>query len=103
MADFDRYGVVETGPDQRILHFREKQYYQQGLINGGVYALNRTKFLEEALPEKFSFEKDYLERFYDSRRLFGLEQNGYFIDIGIPGDYERAQRELPAESGRKNG
>lgn len=94
MQNFDRYGVVELDEDQNIRHFREKQYYKSGLINGGVYALDAGRFLEEDLPEKFSFEKDWLEKFYSSRRLSGLIQDGYFIDIGIPEDYERAQYEM---------
>ena len=94
MRDFDRFGVVELGEDQRVLDFREKQHYAAGLINGGVYALDRQRFLSEGLPEKFSFEKDYLESFYTRRRLFGLVQDTYFIDIGIPEDYERVQREV---------
>jgi len=94
MQDFDRYGVVELGPDQGIRSFREKQYYPSGLINGGAYALDTGHFLEEALPEKFSFEKDYLEAFCGSRPLAGLVQDEYFIDIGIPEDYERAQHDF---------
>ena len=39
----------------------------------------------------FSFEKDYLEKMLDKRRLFGLEQDNYFIDIGMPEDYLRVQ------------
>jgi D-glycero-alpha-D-manno-heptose 1-phosphate guanylyltransferase len=39
----------------------------------------------------FSFEKDYLEKKLGSRRIFGLEQDNYFIDIGIPEDYARVQ------------
>lgn len=96
MTNFDRYGVVELENDHRISSFREKNYYERGLINGGVYALDAVKFLGEVLPEKFSFEKDYLEKFYPSRRFFGLQQDAYFIDIGIPEDYERSQQELPA-------
>lgn len=94
LKDFDRFGVVELSQTQRVLSFREKQYYAAGLINGGVYALNTSSFLQEALPDKFSFEKDYLEAFYDSRRLFGLVQDTYFIDIGIPEDYHRVQQEV---------
>lgn len=94
MQDFDRFGVVELGEDQRVVDFREKQHYTAGLINGGVYALNRSSFLGEGLPPVFSFEKDYLEAFYTRRRLFGLVQDAYFIDIGIPDDYERAQKEM---------
>lgn len=95
MQNFDRYGVVELGPEQAILDFREKQFYPEGLINGGVYALDAERFRTEGLPEKFSFEKDWLEKFYDIRRMAGLVQDEYFIDIGIPEDYERAQLELP--------
>lgn len=97
MENFDRYGVVELNADHSIRQFREKQFYQAGLINGGVYALDTAWFLEERLPEKFSFEKDFLEKQAPEGRLNGLVQKGYFIDIGIPEDYERAQQELPAK------
>jgi D-glycero-alpha-D-manno-heptose 1-phosphate guanylyltransferase len=93
MENFDRFGVVEVDEDQRVRSFREKQFYKSGLINGGVYALDRARFLQEPLPEKFSFESGWLEKVYTSRRLFGLVQDNYFIDIGIPEDYERVQRE----------
>jgi D-glycero-alpha-D-manno-heptose 1-phosphate guanylyltransferase len=96
MQDFDRYGVVELNKDYSIRLFKEKQFYESGLINGGVYALHAEKFLQEELPQKFSFEKDYLEKFYNTRRMFGVVQDEYFIDIGIPEDYERAQKELHA-------
>jgi D-glycero-alpha-D-manno-heptose 1-phosphate guanylyltransferase len=94
MHDFDRYGVVALNESSRIESFKEKQYYAEGLINGGLYALNVGSFMRENLPEKFSFEKDYLEKYFTTRKMFGLRQDAYFIDIGIPEDYERAQREL---------
>lgn len=101
MRNFDRYGVVEIDECSVIKSFKEKQFYESGFINGGVYALHKNKFLEEDLPEKFSFEKDYLEKFYQIRRMFGVVQDEYFIDIGIPEDYARAQEELkpPAPKG----
>jgi len=94
MENFDRYGVVEIDSDCLIKSFSEKRHYESGLINGGVYALHREKFLDEKLPEKFSFESDYLEKYFSKRRMFGIVQDAYFIDIGIPEDYERAQTEL---------
>jgi len=94
MENFDRYGVVELNPDNTIASFREKQFYEQGLINGGVYLLNTELFLQEALPEKFSFETDYLQKYYASRRIYGMVHDTYFIDIGIPEDYRKAQAEL---------
>jgi D-glycero-alpha-D-manno-heptose 1-phosphate guanylyltransferase len=68
MHHFDRYGTVEVGNQDRVLQFHEKQYRTEGLINGGVYVLNKDLFkkveeIEEApLPQKFSFEKDILEK-----------------------------------------
>lgn len=97
MQDFDRYGVVELNSDNSVKVFREKQFYKAGLINGGVYALNTATFLSADLPDKFSFEKDYLERITVSqgnRKIYGCVQDKYFIDIGIPEDYQRAQVDL---------
>jgi D-glycero-alpha-D-manno-heptose 1-phosphate guanylyltransferase len=98
MRNFDRYGVVELNKDYSIKSFKEKQQYEEGLINGGLYILNTKKFLAEYLPLKFSFEKDYLEALYTKRRMYGVIQDEYFIDIGIPEDYERAQKELTMNS-----
>lgn len=99
MKNFDRYGVVDLNKDGSIKNFKEKQFYSEGLINGGVYALNIQVFLKENLPEKFSFEKDYLEKkvktLEKKHNIFGVIQNQYFIDIGIPEDYDKAQKELP--------
>ena len=94
MKDFDRYGVVELNEDRSIKRFSEKQHYESGLINGGVYALNVEMFSGEKFPATFSFEKDYLEKFYTARKFYGAADEGYFIDIGIPEDYHRAQEEL---------
>lgn len=94
MEQFDRYGAVELDADQRIALFKEKQLVEKGLINGGVYMINVASFLQEQLPEKFSFETEYLQKFYTTRNILGISQEGYFIDIGIPEDYLRAQTEL---------
>jgi D-glycero-alpha-D-manno-heptose 1-phosphate guanylyltransferase len=94
MTNFDRYGVVEVERDGRIASFREKQFYESGLINGGVYALNLSSFMKESFPEKFSFEKDYLEAKFTDRPMFAQVQDEYFIDIGIPVDYEKAQKDF---------
>jgi D-glycero-alpha-D-manno-heptose 1-phosphate guanylyltransferase len=94
MKNFERYGVVETDEDGLIQSFKEKQYYQQGLINGGVYLLNTGRFRQQKRPSAFSFEKDYLERFFSAMPMYGCVQDGYFIDIGVPEDFERAQEEI---------
>lgn len=94
MKSFDRYGVIELNADNSINSFKEKKYYESGLINGGFYLLNVESFLNEPFSSKFSFETVYLEKFYKQHKMFGLIQDEYFIDIGIPEDYARAGREL---------
>jgi len=94
MQNFDRYGVVEINEAAQIISFEEKQFYEEGLINGGAYLLNKEKFLARPLPFKFSFEKDFLEKYCVEKKFFGSVQTGYFIDIGVPADYRQAEVDL---------
>ena len=92
LRDFDRYGEVTLDGEGRITAFREKRPCAEGLINGGVYLLQRDALAE--MPERFSLEKDYFEPKAESAGLAGFRSEGYFIDIGIPADYARAQRDF---------
>ncbi|MEI9946591.1 MAG: HAD-IIIA family hydrolase [Chitinophagaceae bacterium] len=94
MQNFDRYGVVELNEDNTVKSFKEKQFYKEGLINGGIYILNKENFLANNFAVKFSFEKDFLEPQVTMGKIAGLPQDGYFIDIGIPEDYNKAQLDL---------
>lgn len=94
MRDFDRYGVVTLGANARVTGFEEKRHYAEGLINGGCYLVDRAALLQKGFPEKFSFEKDYLEPAAATGQLAAAVHEGYFIDIGIPEDFQRAQEEL---------
>lgn len=95
MKQVDRYGAVQSKADYRVVGFQEKKYFDTGNINGGVYALNATQFRKEHFDQVFSFEKDYIEKHLEDRRIYGVIQDEYFIDIGIPEDFQRAQVELP--------
>ncbi|MGN6165652.1 MAG: HAD-IIIA family hydrolase [Flavisolibacter sp.] len=98
MQHFDRYGVVETNENGRIISFKEKKFYENGLINGGIYILNKEIFLQHSFDQKFSFEKDYLEKYFNDGNIYGSVQQDYFIDIGIPEDYNKAQADLQQRS-----
>ena len=89
MQDFDRYGAVELNSDNSIKVFKEKQFCRHGTINGGVYALVVSNLLTDEYPEVFSFEKEWLEKNTGIKKLFGVIYHDYFIDIGIPEDYQR--------------
>ena len=94
MNQFDRYGAVEYNEDLRITNFNEKQFCERGVINGGIYLIQTNLFEGLNMPEQFSMEQDYYEQYCSEKELFGFIDEGYFIDIGIPEDYERACNEL---------
>ena len=94
MRNFSRYGSVEIDKNFAIKAFHEKTYCEKGFINGGVYALRVNSFMNEALPDIFSFEKDFLEINTGKKKFYGLECEYYFIDIGIPEDYDRFIRDF---------
>lgn len=96
LHDFDRYGTVDVDPDGRIIRFNEKRRVARGLINTGNYCLNRDLFDGRDLGEKFSLEVDFLQPAIGELRAVAYEVDGYFIDIGIPEDYQRFQREIDA-------
>lgn len=90
-----RYGQVEINNQSLITRFREKSTDQQpGLINGGVYIINTKMFRKLSLPDKFSFETDWLQKCYATNEIMGQVYSDYFLDIGIPEDYLKAQKEI---------
>jgi len=92
MSDFDRYGKVETDK-KRIISFKEKEYTKQGFINSGIYLISK-KFINNHAPkqDRFSFEKDILEKLIDVTNIGFYKSNSTFIDIGIPEDFYRSQK-----------
>lgn len=94
VPDTGRYGAV-TCDDERIMAFHEKDTsIGAGCINGGIYAIDKKWLQSLTLPVKFSFEKELMQPMAGQEGFYGLRSNGYFIDIGIPEDYFRAQEEF---------
>lgn len=94
VADTARYGAVEC-TEGCITAFREKEQSNgAGCINGGIYAISRVWLMSQGLPEKFSFEKELMQPLAGSDGFCGMRFSDYFIDIGVPDDYYRAQREF---------
>ncbi|HBK1737820.1 TPA: nucleotidyltransferase family protein [Campylobacter jejuni] len=93
MNDFDRYGTVELDSKNYIKLFKEKEFKKQGLINGGIYFLNKDIFNDFTLQEKFSFE-EFLQENYEKLKAKAHIFDNYFIDIGVPGDYGRFMNDI---------
>ena len=86
MNDFDRYGTVNVNEQGFVISFEEKIFKNQGLINGGIYLLDKDIFKDFALQEKFSFE-EFLQENYEKLKAKAHIFDDYFIDIGVPEDY----------------
>lgn len=93
MLQFDRYGTVEVSKN-RIVRFNEKKYMDNGFINGGIYLLNLKILRSLEFPQRFSFEKEFLENYLSEYYFSAYVTDKYFIDIGIPEDYLIAQLKL---------
>lgn len=93
MTNFDRYGTV-TLKENQIIAFQEKKQMTKGLINGGIYALNTRIFDLAKDQKKFSFETDIMESGLGQYHVHGFISDSYFIDIGIPEDYQQAQMDM---------
>jgi D-glycero-alpha-D-manno-heptose 1-phosphate guanylyltransferase len=94
LHNFSRYGTVQVAQDGRITRFEEKKECVEGWINGGIYVIDKAALSAKNLPQKYSFEKDYLEAFVGEGKIYGQKADGYFIDIGIPEDYAQAQTDF---------
>jgi len=89
----DRYGLIEIDKDHHITGFREKgAVSKSNLINAGIYVFHKRIF--DFIPEnKVSLEKDIFPKLM-GKRFYGKPYRTYFIDIGVPEDYDRIQKEF---------
>ena len=92
--DCGRFGRVEISADDVVTGFLEKSGGGPGWINGGVYMAMRRLFELFPMPEKFSFELDMVEANVDRIRPLAYRSGEYFIDMGVPEDFERARIEV---------
>lgn len=93
--DIARYGGVVV-QDNRVVGFEEKGRSGPGWINAGVYAVTRDLTWPAELQDKFSFERDFMMPKLASLSPLAFQVDGFFLDIGIPEDLDRAQTELAA-------
>lgn len=106
--DVARYGGVLVS-ERRVIGFQEKGQpgggrsragqshaglINAGLINAGAYVLNRDFEWPAELEGKFSFETQLLTPRVNELRPAAFVVSGYFLDIGVPEDFDRAQTEL---------
>lgn len=94
VPDVSRYGAIDINGHGQIIAFSEKGKTGPGFINAGVYDLPRS--LANRLPAQGAFSLESFLMGQDRpKTMVGAPTGAFFIDIGIPEDYARAQISLP--------
>jgi NDP-sugar pyrophosphorylase family protein len=89
------FGVIETDPHGRITQFREKPNLDY-LVSMGIYVFSPA--VRDFIPrsQKFDFP-ELVQRLLDqNKKVLGFESDAYWMDIGRPDDYEKANEEFPS-------
>ena len=95
LDDVSRYGRVTLDKQEtRVIRFEEKSGFEAGFVNMGVYLLRPSLLQRFDLPDVFSLENDLFIDKLSEIAICPWITDGYFIDIGIPDDYQRAQSEM---------
>lgn len=90
--DCGRVGLDKTG---RVDSFNEKIFSKSGggLVNAGVYLLDRSIFSQIPANKNCSMEYEIFPRLID-RGLFGFVTDEELIDIGTPERYKQARQKI---------
>lgn len=91
--NFDRFGTIAIEADGTVTAFNEKLPKTEGIINGGIYCLNKSVIPSFPTEDPFSFEKAYLQNRVATKKIKAKVYDGYFIDIGIPADYTQFKKD----------
>ena len=97
--DVTQYGVVILDPSGRIVDFQEKPpkgTERSKLVNTGLYVFEPAIFDRIPTAEFFDFGKNvFPELQREGAAFYGLQMNGaYWRDIGTPGEYRQATKEV---------
>jgi D,D-heptose 1,7-bisphosphate phosphatase len=101
--DAGRFGMVSLDRDSRVVNFEEKKERSngtalQGIVNAGVYLLDRSLFdgVEDGIP--VSLERELFPAIL-GKKIYGHVSKGKFIDIGTPESFRMADSYLQEVQG----
>ena len=86
------YGVIEY-KGRKITGFKEKPNYHFD-ISMGIYALNRNVIASLEKNKPYGFDNLMIDGIKNGMNMMVFEYDGYWLDIGRPDDYERANNEF---------
>ena len=88
------FGVIEIDPASNTANgFREKPEYKFD-VSMGVYAMNKKILSFVPDHEPFGFDHLMLKLLESRQRIAVFPYDGYWLDIGRPEDYEKANEDI---------
>lgn len=86
------YAVLET-TNGHVMSFKEKPTYTY-YSNGGIYLMKRE--VTDRIPKNSFYDTtDLMEALIaDGKKVLSYPLSGYWLDIGKPEDYEKAQKDI---------
>jgi mannose-1-phosphate guanylyltransferase len=98
VLDPSAFGVVPTREDGEVIAFVEKPPAGQAptdWINAGTYILEPSVLKRIPARLNVSVERETFPRMLEETgRLYALQSEGYWLDIGTPEKYEQAQHDV---------
>lgn len=91
----DRFGSIQFNKKMLVEGFIEKaSSAKEGIINSGIYIFNK-KVFHRFKHGYLSMEHDVLPELVKNENLQIYIEGGYFIDIGLPSSYKKANIDFP--------
>jgi mannose-1-phosphate guanylyltransferase len=97
VADLSDYGSVRVDSEGFVTRFVEKPRQHRGrpgLINAGVYVIERDVLDRVPPAQPVSLERDVLPDLVDEGLVRGVALPGYFLDVGTPASFLQANRDV---------
>ena len=87
------YGVLTVGDKRKVIGFDEKPA-QTVLVSMGIYVFSRAVLQHVPDNKPFGFDDLMHQLLRENRPVEAFPYDGYWLDIGRPADYERAQQDV---------
>lgn len=90
-----RYLQFITNENSKIISLKKNDASIDVLSNGGVYLVSDTRFITDySTKSTFSLEMDLIQNSLYDKNFYGFFSEGFFLDIGLPEDYKKANKLL---------
>jgi NDP-sugar pyrophosphorylase family protein len=92
------FGVLDIDAKKRLTGFREKPTYHFD-VSMGVYAFSRSVLDHVPRNCPFGFDQLVLTLLDKGEHIHSVPHQGYWLDLGRPDDYDRANTEIQTLAG----